>query len=68
MGGGDNGCGSELLGVTSNKLVTFPRPLTHAACCYLQVCYIAITLYPIIPKQWYLARQARLFSYLFLRK
>ena len=25
MGGGDNGCGIGLLGVTSNKLVTFPR-------------------------------------------
>ena len=25
MGGGDNGCGSGLLGVTSNKFVTFPR-------------------------------------------
>ena len=25
MGGGDNGCGIWLLGVTSNKLVTFPE-------------------------------------------
>ena len=25
MGGGDNGCGNGLLGVTSNKLATFPR-------------------------------------------
>ena len=25
MGGGDDGCGSGLLGVTSNKSVTFPR-------------------------------------------
>ena len=25
MGGGDDGCGSGLLGVTSNKLVTFPK-------------------------------------------
>ena len=25
MGGGDNGCGIWLLGVTSNKIVTFPR-------------------------------------------
>ena len=24
MGGGDTGCGSRLLGVTSNKQVTFP--------------------------------------------
>ena len=24
MGGGGNGCGTELLGVTSNKQVTFP--------------------------------------------
>ena len=25
MGGGDNGCGSWLLGATSNKTVAFPR-------------------------------------------
>ena len=47
MGGDGNGCGIGLLGVTSNKLVTFPRqnsirPWAHAApsgeCnCYMRV-------------------------------
>ena len=31
MGGGDGGCGNELLGVISNKQVTFPQMEQHLA-------------------------------------
>ena len=38
MGGGDNGCGIGLLGVTSNKLVTLPRRNSirpSGSCCFV---------------------------------
>ena len=38
MGGGDSGCGIGLLGVTSNKLVTFPRRLGNVTIMCVCVC------------------------------
>ena len=50
MGGGDNGCGIQLLGVTSNKLVTFPRQNSirpSGSCCPSGECnyYVSVCVY-----------------------
>ena len=65
MGGGDNGCDIGLLGVTSNKSVTFPRRNTqaHAApsgecnyyvcvCVCVHVCCACVSMCVCDSQEW----------------